>query len=243
MADIVLAQGTEVATPEDAARVAELHHALRVATLRITRASDWVDMEGQPYLSASGAQRLAPLFRVRTRNVRVERIEEPGGGYTVVVTGEACSEVLDADGWQEVVGAASSEDRFLTKGGRVKAPYGDVLKKAVTNFTARAIKQLVGLGGITWDDLAEHGIRRQDAPQVHYASPTREGWVAIKIRYQDRDRLRAICRSAAGVSPTWDGQTKTWRVPAEVASLQEVQAMIGAASQAKAEGELPLEEQ
>jgi hypothetical protein len=242
MADIVLAQGAEIATAEDAARVAELHRALRVATLRITRASDWVDMDGQPYLSASGAQRLAPLFRIRTRGVRVERVEEPGGGYTVVVTGEACSEVLDPDGWQEVVGTASSEDRFLTKGGRVKAAYGDVLKKAMTNFTARAIKQLIGLGGITWEDLAEHGIRRQDAPQVHYASPTREGWVAIKIRYQDRDRLRAICRSTAGVSPTWDGETKTWRVPAEVASHQEVKAMIEAALAAKSSAELPLEE-
>lgn len=213
---------------EKAQRFAALSRDLRLAALRATTAKDWVDLEGIPYLTASGCHRIASLFRIRTRSVRTERVEEPNGEYTIVVTGEACSELLDPGGWVEVVGTASSTDRFLTKGGRAKAAFGDVLKKAHTSFMGRAIRQLVGLSGLSWDELAALGIQREKAVRVDYAKPVVEqgDHVWVQVGYRDKDRLRDLVRSKFGVSPMWDGTKKAWKIPRKAAEDPEIKAIL-----------------
>lgn len=213
---------------EKAQKFAALSRDLRLAALRATTAKDWVDLDGSPYLTASGCHRIASLFRIRTRAVRTERVDEPNGEYTIVVTGEACSELLDPGGWMEVVGTASSTDRFLTKGGRAKAAFGDVLKKAHTSFMGRAIRQLVGLSGLSWDELATLGIKRDQAARVEYAKPAGEqgdhAWV--QVAYRDKDKLRDLVRSKFGVSPMWDGAKKAWKIPRKAAEDPEIKAIL-----------------
>ncbi|MEM4167775.1 MAG: hypothetical protein QXW98_04970 [Candidatus Caldarchaeum sp.] len=213
---------------EKAQKFAALSRDLRLAALRATTEKDWVDLDGSPYLMASGCHRIASLFRIRTRNVRTERVEEPNAEYTIVVTGEACSELLDPGGWVEIVGTASSTDRFLTKGGRAKAAFGDVLKKAHTSFMGRAIRQLVGLSGLSWDELATLGIHREKAARVEYAKPAIEqsdhAWVQVAFR--DKDRLRDLVRAKAGVSPMWDGAKKAWKIPRKAAEDPEIRALL-----------------
>jgi hypothetical protein len=216
----------EDATSElaEAARIAELHRELRLATLRLTKPEDWVDYDGQPYLSASGADKLKALYRIRTRNVRWERVEEPGR-YLVVVTGEAASELLDPNGWWEVVGACASDDRFLTRGGRIRPTFGDVLKKAQTNWRARAVKQLAGLAGVTWEELERHGIRRDRVKRVELskADDAAVEWVAVKLReYRHKDEFKAAVRKATGINPRWDGVRSVWMVPAPALAAEDV---------------------
>lgn len=214
---------------QKAQELASLHRQLRVAALKVTTARDWVDLDGQPYLSASGCHRLAALFRIRQRNVRTERLAQPDGSYTIVVVADACSEVLDPQGWVEVVGTASSDDRFLTKGGKVKAAFGDVLKKAHTNWFGRAIRQLVGLSGLSWDELEAMGISRAEAPKVEYAkAPDEEAdLVWLQVPFKEKDRFRELVRQLAGHSPKWDGQKKAWGVPAEIAEHPDIKALLG----------------
>lgn len=215
--------------------VASLHRELRLAALKVTTAKDWVDLDGQPYLSASGCHRLAALFKVRQRNVRTERLTEPDGSFTIVVIAEACSEVLDSGGWVEVVGTASSSDRFLTKGGKVRPAFGDVLKKAHTNWFGRAIRQLVGLNGLTWQELEALGISREHAPKVQFAQPAEDAGdlVWVEVPYKDKDRFRDLVRNLWGHPPRWDGQTKKWGVPREVAESPEVRQLTGGLPEAE----------
>lgn len=215
-------------TPQAIAKAQELaalHRELRLAALKITTARDWVDLDGQPYLSASGCHRLAALFKVRQRNVRTERISQPDGSYAIVVIADACSEVLDPQGWVEVVGTASSDDKFLSRGGKVKPAFGDILKKAHTNWFGRAVRQLVGLSGLTWEELEALGIRRAEAPRVEFVSPSEDvAWV--EVPFKDKDRFRDLVRRLTGHPPKWDGQSKKWGIPVDLLENEEVKGML-----------------
>lgn len=213
---------------EKVEQTAALHMAMRITTLRITRPRDWVNLDGEPYLSAFGCQRLIPLYRMRFQNVQHEVVRHEDGTYTVVVTGRAVSEALDPNGWVEVVGASRSDDKFLTRGGRVKASFGDVLKKAHTNFYARAIKTVLGLGGLSWEDLERVGIQKADVPAVDFASAEKmeSDWVTVKVPYSQKDQLKNLVRKHLNVTPRFDNAQKGWVIPKAALDIPEIRELV-----------------
>lgn len=223
-----LAPAYTEADVERVEQLAKLHMAMRLTTLRITRPRDWVNLDGEPYLSAFGCQRLGPLYRMRFRDVRHEVVRHEDGTYTVVVTGRAASEVLDPNGWVEVVGAARSDDKFLTKGGRVTATFGDVLKKAHTNYYARALKTVLGLGGLSWEDLERVGIHKHDVPLVEFASAEKiEGdWVTVRVPYSQKDQLKSLVRKYLNVTPKFDSAQKGWVIPRAALDIPEIRDLV-----------------
>lgn len=227
---------------EKAKQFAALSRELRLSALNATREKDWIDMDGTPYLLKSGCNQLFKIFRIRTKNVRTEKVEE-GSEYTIIVTGEAMSEILDPGGWVEVIGAASSTDKFLTKGGRIRAQLGDVIKKAHTNFLQRALQVVAGIGGITWEELAELGIKREKVQRVEHAKADDTDVVWVQVNYKDKDKLRDLVRERYGVAPRWDGQRKAWGIPRDAANLSEVRAMIINPPPAQEKPPAPAEEE
>lgn len=221
--------------------MAQLHLRLRLAALRITGPGDWLDLEGVPFLSSSGCFRLARLFKIRQKDLKMT-FTDYEGAKVVTITAQASSDVLDPDGWIEVVGTCSTDDKFLTKGGIRKADLGSVIKKAHTNWLALAVRQLLGLSGLSWDDLAKFGIDRSRVKRVelptkkwrppsesldasHVADARSDGaandiaWV--KVDFNKREKFKAAV-SALGFKAVWDGEKKLWGVPKTALKFQDV---------------------
>jgi hypothetical protein len=97
--------------------------------------------------------------------------------YQAVVKARWGDREVDADG------VASSDDDFFGRKNGQNLPLGEVdlnsvRKKAVTNAQARALKKMLGLGGLTWDDVKAGGVDRSKLGSVDYGKS--------KARKQDR---------------------------------------------------------
>lgn len=212
-------------------KLAQLHRALRVAALRVTRPVDWHDYDGTPYLVASGCDQLRSLFLIRERNVEVVEIDS-GGKTTAICRGEVCSMKLDPEGWIYDEGTAESDDPFLTGGGKWKADAGSLRKKAITNWRSRAYKRVLGLSNLTWAELEPLGIKREQVQTTSFAKAT-EKMTLVSVAYKDKEKLRELVKAKFGIAPRWNAEQKRWEIPEAALQDDEIKALIGAANQGR----------
>ena len=154
---------------------------LRTLALSVTGDLDWVDLSGHPYLTTSGSLKIAALFSVSFTDTRVEETREKLGEkevvrFSVMLRARFMGRELD------VVGGASSDESFFAKRDGKPVPLSEVnlnsvRKKAVTNAQSRAVKALLGLGGLTWEDLKAAGVQVKAMPKVDFGK-TREARAA-----------------------------------------------------------------
>ena len=145
---------------------------LRTLALSVTGDLDWVDLSGHPYLTTSGTLKIAALFSVSFTGTRVEETREKLGEkeivrYSVMLRARFMGRELD------VVGGASSDESFFAKRDGKAVPLSEVnlnsvRKKAVTNAQSRAVKAILGLGGLTWEDLKQAGVQVKAMPRVDF---------------------------------------------------------------------------
>ncbi|MBP9786047.1 MAG: hypothetical protein KBC72_00445 [Acinetobacter sp.] len=146
----------------DALDIIEKRHAIfeRVLSVAVaaTGVNDWKDMGGKPYLEASGCEKAARRFGVSIYDVSVEREDlndDNGRYYLYTVMGKASlgSESIEA------IGTCSSRDKFFgAKKQMQDVDIANIKKKAYTNFMGNAVRKLLGLNNMTWDQLAKFGI-------------------------------------------------------------------------------------
>jgi hypothetical protein len=154
----------------------ELFNKIKVLALRLTKPSDWVDMGGNPYLLDRGASSVAVAFGIDISEVRVtkEWADDPRGRYyTFIASGKAYARKLGR--YVEDIGVCSQRDKFFGKIGDKFKEIEDVdmtniIRKAVTNLEGRLTKRVIGIGGVTWEDLAQAGIPREKIGKVEYKS-------------------------------------------------------------------------
>jgi hypothetical protein len=152
----------------------EMFNKIKVMALRLTKPSDWVDMGGNPYLLDRGASSVAVAFGVDISEVRVtkEWAEDPKGRYyTFIASGKAYARKLGR--YVEDIGVCSQRDKFFGKIGDKFKEIEDVdmtniIRKAVTNLEGRLTKRVIGLGGVTWDDLKASGMDTSKIAKVEY---------------------------------------------------------------------------
>jgi hypothetical protein len=152
---------------------------LRQLALRATEPEDWTDISGHPHLNASGVHKIAAVFGVSLTGLHVEALREELDGKPVVrfvaqVTARFGSRALDAEG------AASSDDPFFARRDGRPLPLSEVnlnsvRKKAVTNAQGRALKAILGLGGLTWDNVRGAERKPQPVAQVSFAKKPHGG--------------------------------------------------------------------
>lgn len=143
----------------------ESYNKLKQVALKLTGPEDWVQLGKQPYLLESGAQKIAKAFGVAIFDVKVEQQwqEDPKGRYQMVIAkGKAFSRKLGS--YVEDIGTCSQRDKFFAiDDGNLKpieeVDFANVIKKAVTNLYGRLIKRVVGLMGVSWEDLDKAGIK------------------------------------------------------------------------------------
>jgi hypothetical protein len=150
---------------------------IKISSLKITGARDWVDMGGKPYLQASGAEKLCWLWGIYWKDLHIEptlseavRLFKENEAVSFEVIGVVGSRTLGLE--LVIYGGRSSEDEFFTtrwegqgqSRHKVQRPMSqvdvlDVRKSAVTNWIANAVTRLLGLRGMAWDELKAHGIQ------------------------------------------------------------------------------------
>jgi len=122
----------------------------------LTLPTDWLDMDGQPYLTSMGAERLRQRFGLRLSSPKVTReLREDKAGqyyryrYEATVSGPYCPEM-------PAVGLASARDKFFAwqDGNWVPASEineNHVEQKAMSNLLVNAVTRALGLRGLKWE--------------------------------------------------------------------------------------------
>jgi hypothetical protein len=182
------------------------YNKIKLVALKLTGPEDWVQIGKQPYLLESGAQKIAKAFGVAIFDVKVETQwqEDAKGRYQIVVArGKAFSKKLAS--YIEDVGICSQRDRFFAMdNGELKpiedVDFANVIKKAVANLYGRLIKRVVGLMGVSWDDLVKAGIK--PAAKVEFKekkplSPEAQkiGAMILEMAGGDKEAARLMLKS------------------------------------------------
>jgi hypothetical protein len=173
----------------------------RDMSVRLTLPADWIDFAGRPYLQASGVERLKALWGIYIRNLRIEphldevrRRLRAGEHVSVQVLALAGSRVTGEE--SEFVGGRSSDDQFFAAqpGGLQSLDPADLVKAAMSNLEVNAITRLLGLRGLTWEDLKPQGIAKGQAPAVTYREPgpTKGQRETASLARTIRDGLEAV---------------------------------------------------
>ena len=161
-------------------RNVEFFNRVKIIALKMTKPQDWVDMGG-PYLMDRGAQNIAIAFGVDiTQEVpRMEWAEDSNGRYYMfIASGRAHAKRLNR--FIEDIGVCSQRDKFFgMSGGKLKelqeVDMANIIRKASTNLYNRLVKRVIGLSGVTWEDLAAAGIKRESLAKVEYRSGNQGG--------------------------------------------------------------------
>lgn len=156
-------------------RNVEFFNRVKIVALKMTKPQDWVDMGG-PYLMDRGAQNVAIAFGVDITQEppRMEWAEDANGRYYMfIASGRAHAKRLNR--FIEDIGICSQRDKFFgMSGGKLKeiqdVDMANIIRKASTNLYNRLVKRVIGLSGVTWEDLAQAGIKRESLAKVEYRS-------------------------------------------------------------------------
>lgn len=151
----------------------EFFNKVKVIALKMTKPSDWVDMGG-PYLMDRGAENVAIAFGVDISDLQLKQDwaeDTKGRYYTFIASGKAYAKKLGR--YVEDIGVCSQRDKFFGMvNGQLKeiqeVDMANIRRKAVTNLYSRLIKRVIGLMGVTWDDLGQAGIKRESLQKVDY---------------------------------------------------------------------------
>jgi len=188
-------------------RVSILKKVLGVAVKR-TSAYDWVDQNGKPYLTASGAEKLLPVFgiSIEATSSKKTMCEDEAGTYYIY---EARGTFSWAGGKIEAIGSCSSRDRFFAYSkGQLKAMKDvdecNIMKAAYSNLMVRGITQLLGIRNLSWEQLAEFGIKPENAQKVEYKAAKPEATGDEKKRQDElRDMILQICNNDKSIARTY----------------------------------------
>lgn len=158
----------------------EFFNRVKIIALKMTKPQDWVDMGG-PYLMDRGAQNVAIAFGVDITQEapRMEWAEDANGRYYMfIASGRAHAKRLNR--FVEDIGICSQRDKFFgMSNGKLKeiqdVDMANIIRKASTNLYNRLVKRVIGLSGVTWDDLAAAGIKRESLQKVEYRSGNQGG--------------------------------------------------------------------
>ena len=147
---------------------------IRVISLKMTTANDWIDQQGKPYLTEDGAEAIAVTWGVDLFDMAVEKSyseDEKGKFYIYTAKGKIYSKKLRR--YIEEIGTCSQRDQFF---GQVKGEFKPVSeidettikKAAATNLKCRGIKACIGLKNVTYEELKAAGIDTSKIVKIKY---------------------------------------------------------------------------
>jgi len=145
-------------------------HDLRLHAISLTTRHDWTVHKREsdspedvaPYLSGAGALKLRDPMRVDlersdTSEIVIYHQGTPKEYWGAFFHGRARC-LMFSPLWHQVDGSRFSNEGFFTKGGKIEACPGDVVKAAATNWAGGAIRKVIGLEQPEWDWLEKAGL-------------------------------------------------------------------------------------
>lgn len=177
-------------------RLAQLDKIITMAISR-TNENDWVDQQGKPYMTASGAEKIARLFGVCWKNVTSEKImssDETGPFYFYEYKG------VFTFGQDSItaVGTCSQKDQFFSKSGGTAKPLSEIdetniRKAAYSNMVVNGVTRILGIRNLTWEQVRSGGVDQNKAAKVNYAKGGNGGG---RISDAQAKRFFAICKQS-----------------------------------------------
>lgn len=196
---ITVNQSNQLDTTDDISaaanrRIAQLDKIVKLSISR-TNQNDWVDQDNKPYLTCSGAEKIARLFGVCWKDVKTEKIitsDEQGQYYFYEVSGTF---VLGADNIS-AVGTCSQKDKFFAKRGGEMKPLSEIdetniRKAAYSNMVVNGVSRILGIRNLTWDEVRSGGIDPKKSAKVSYGKGGNGGGL---ISDAQAKRFYAICK-------------------------------------------------
>lgn len=197
-------------------KVQLLKRVLGIAVKRTTSA-DWVDQQGKPYLTSSGAEKIAPVFGISIIEPRYEKnyYNDDQGQYYVYHYKATFS-------WEggriDAIGACSSRDKFFAWESKEKVwkPLSQVddtniMKASYSNMIVNGVTRLLGIRNLTWEELKEFGVSPEKVAKVSYGGkPATEeetqrqneiGRWLLEMHYNNKDEaVKALEEATAFVA-------------------------------------------
>ena len=166
---VVLGADNLVQMAEFAQKRVEAIKRIKRAALAVTSVHDWVDQNGKPYLQVSGAEKIARLFGISWRIDEPELKTEEDSHYSYTYKGYFTLGPTTI----EAIGSRGSKDGFFSKSHGDDIPASevdrnDVKKSAYTNLLGNGITRMLGLRGMTWEEVRGAGIDQAKAGKVDY---------------------------------------------------------------------------
>ncbi len=178
--DISIADDFLIQVAEHAERRIDAVMKIKKVALKVTNPRDWTDQQGNPYLMASGSEKIANLFNISWRIDEPIYEEDPDGHYTYSYKGHFSlgSRTTEAEG------SRSSRDGFFNqysyeekegKKEKKEIPISDRTNKrdvkmaALTNLLGNGITRILGIRNLTWEDLKEFAnITKDQVTAIQY---------------------------------------------------------------------------
>lgn len=159
-------------------RIAQLDKIVKLSISR-TNENDWVDQGGKPYLTCSGAEKIARLFGVCWKDVESEKVisaDETGQFYFYETSGTF---TLGQDSIR-AVGTCSQKDQFFAKSGKEMKPLSEIdetniRKSSYSNMVVNGITRILGIRNLTWKEVQEGGINPGKTSKINYAQGSKGG--------------------------------------------------------------------
>ena len=144
--------------------------------LKVTNYRDWVDQSGNPYLTHSGAEKIARLFGVKISNINTTKdwTEDTRGKYYIYKTTGTVALPGTIDSI-EAIGTCSQRDGFFAKAkgewlDTIEIDETNILKASYSNFIVNGITHLLGLRNLTWEQVEKAGVDRKRVMKIDYQS-------------------------------------------------------------------------
>jgi len=174
--EMAMADDFLIQVAEQAERRIDAVIKIRKVALKVTNPRDWTDQNGNPYLQASGSEKVANLFNISWRIDEPTYEEDPDGHYTYSYKGHFSlgSRTTEAEG------SRSSRDKFFIQYSYEekerteisisdRSNKRDVKMAAYTNLLGNGITRILGIRNLTWDDLKEFAnITKEQVTTIQY---------------------------------------------------------------------------
>ena len=181
---------------ERAQRQVEVLSKVLAIAVKRTNHFDWVDQGGKPYLTASGAEKLMPLFGISVSNTFYKKEfskDDKGDFYFYVYRGTfswAGSSI-------EAVGTCSSRDKFFAWDSKnqcykplSEVDEANIMKAAYSNMIVNGVTRVLGIRNLTWEQVESFGINRSKVAKVEYRSRKGNGKASVEGPSEDEMRRK-----------------------------------------------------
>ena len=189
--------GVETLSLEQAVNIAEhnieIFRKIKNIVLKATHAHDWIKMGNNYQITGAGSERIAGLIGVNWSETNQNKTysEDETGKYYIY---EYRAQFSFGKRIIEAIGTCSQRDKFFSVKGKQVLPTSEidetnVMKAAYTNMIMNGVSRILGIRGISAEDLTAAGFKLDDIAEVNYRESGEDSDSAAQKRKDIREYL------------------------------------------------------